>query len=119
MLKQGKEEDDQLIKPEEDDKTIGRTEYRMVALKPNPQGVYEESIVSEGIMIARMNAGTHKVIEYRIVNKDGTPGEFKTYNPIKALNDINAAADGEEKQNHILHLRRGLASQAFLRIFCF
>ena len=96
LLKQGKEEDYQLVKPEEDDKTIGRTEYRMVALKPSPSGVYEESIVSEGMAMARMNAGTHKIIEYRIVKKDGTPGEFKPYNPVKALNDINAAADGDE-----------------------
>lgn len=96
LLKQGEEKDYRLVKDEEDDKTVGRTEYRMIALKPNAKGVYEESIVSEGMMVARMNAGTHKPLEYRIVNKDGTPGGFKTYNPVKALNDINAAADGDE-----------------------
>lgn len=85
LLEEGKEEDYQLVKPEEVSKA--KTQYRIAEIG-NPSNV---SIVSESEALQKQSDETHIIEAYRNVNDKGVAGDFKQYSMTDKKNSVEGA----------------------------
>ena len=85
LLEEGKEEDYQLVKPEDVNKA--KTQYRIAEIG-NPKNV---SIVSESEALKKQSDETHIIEAYRNVNDKGVAGDFKPYSMTDKKNSVEGA----------------------------